>query len=377
MWLTRHYQDTENYLEKNKVLAIYGPRRVGKTSLLKHFLQKTNLNYLLVSGDNLKIQNILSSGDFDLIREFLAGYELLVIDEAQNIPNVGMGLKIIVDQIEQIKVIATGSSSFDLANQIGEPLVGRKKTLKLYPLSQLELKNRFNKFELRGLLAQFLIYGSYPEVITANNNAKRKEILIETAEAYLFKDILALENIQNPKLLLKLLKLLAFQLSSEVSLNELSRNLGIDVKTVIKYLDLLEKSFVIRSLSGFSRNLQKEISRKEKYYFLDLGIRNAVIANFNDLETRNDLGQLWENFLFIERIKRNQYLPSYANVYFWRTYDQKELDLIEEEGGSLRGYEFKWGTKKKTGKSTQEFLKTYSNSAVEIIDRDNYLDFLS
>jgi len=376
-YIKRHYQDLSQYWENNKVLVILGPRRAGKTTLINEFLKTTKLKYKLESGDNLKIQETLSSQNFDKILSFCEGYELIIIDEAQNIPNIGMGLKIIIDNLPNIKVITTGSSSFELANQVGEPLVGRKKTLFLFPFAQLELKNIYNKFELQEKLEEFLIFGNYPEIFTLKNKQQKISNLLELTNSYLLKDILSLENIQKPKQLLKLLKLLAFQVGSEVSCNELSNQLDLDLKTVQRYLDLLEKTFVIKSLSGFSRNLRKEVTKKEKYYFYDLGIRNAIINNFNDLETRNDIGSLWENFIFIERMKFNNYTNNFVNTYFWRTYDKKEIDLIEEKDGELFAYEFKWNAKQKNKiKIPQEFLDTYNNSSFQVIDKNNYLDFL-
>lgn len=357
---------------------MYGPRRVGKTTILQNYLKQTPHKYRLDSGDNIRIQQILSSQDFLKIIPYAEGYELLAIDEAQQIENIGLGLKIIVDQLPKIKVIATGSSSFDLSNQIGEPLTGRKITLTLYPVSQLELLRfkTFNRFELKENLEQFLIYGSYPEILTAKSKAAKILALEEIVGSYLLKDILTLETVKSSKILLDLLKLLAFQTGSEVSLNELANNLGIDVKTVGRYLDILEKSFVLVNLRGFSRNLRKEITQKSKYYFLDNGIRNAVISNFNDLTLRDDIGKLWENFLVVERIKKQSYQLIFANNYFWRTWDQQEIDFVEEKDGKLFGYEFKYSAKKKQ-KKPQDFLSTYSGSKFSIITPDNYLDFIT
>ena len=282
----RAYEPLDQYLRPNKVLVVYGPRRVGKTTLLQTYLKQTKLKYKLDSGDNIRTQQILSSQDFGQILSYVEGYELLAIDEAQNIPNIGMGLKIIVDQVPGIQIIVTGSSSFELAGQVGEPLTGRKQTLSLYPLAQSELLSANNKFELKEKLADFLVYGSYPEVVQAGNKEMRIGTLTEIANAYLLKDIFAFDRVKNPRILLDLLKLLAFQIGSEVSLNELATQLGADVKTIQRYLDLLEKAFVIVRLGGFSRNLRREIVSKSKYYFLDNGIRNAVIAQFNSLDLR-------------------------------------------------------------------------------------------
>ncbi|MFH1454637.1 MAG: ATP-binding protein [Armatimonadota bacterium] len=375
MKIPRIYQKLEDYLNPNKVLIIYGPRQVGKTTLLEDFLSNTNLRYKLVSGDDIRVQEALSSNDFSIIKEYAAGYELIAIDEAQEIENIGQNLKIMVDHILGIKIIATGSSSFELAGQVGEPLTGRKITLTLYPISQIELLNLYNQYELKENLEEYLIYGSYPEVITSRYKKDKTKIINEITGSYLLKDVLEHERIKSPKILLDLLRLLAFQIGSEVSLTELGQQLGIDYKTVSRYLDILEKAFVVYNLRGFSRNLRKEIAKKSKYYFYDNGIRNSIIANFNSLELRDDIGKLWENFLFIERIKKQTYKNIYSNNYFWRTWDQKEIDMIEEREGKLFGYEFKWSGK--IPKAPKEWLETYSNAEFQVINKENYLDFIT
>jgi predicted AAA+ superfamily ATPase len=371
----RTYEPLDTRLMPNKVVVIYGPRRVGKTTLLQNYLKQTTLKYKLDSGDNIRTQQILSSQDFSQILAYVEGYELLAIDEAQNIPNIGMGLKIIVDQVPGIRVIVTGSSSFELAGQVGEPLTGRKLTLSLYPMAQSELLSVYTRFELREKLADFLIFGAYPEVLQAPTQNARIEILTEIANAYLLKDILAFDRIKNSRTLLDLLKLLAFQVGSEVTITELATKLGVDVKTVNRYLDLLEKAFVIFRLNGFSRNLREEVTNKSKYYFLDNGIRNALIAQFNGLDQRNDLGALWENFMMVERLKVRAYRPLHANIYFWRTYQQQEIDLIEEHGGKLYGYEFKW-SQNEVVHAPSHWVKTYKNSEFQVIHPDNYLEFV-
>ncbi len=372
--ISRKYENLDDYIKKGKATIIYGPRQVGKTTILLNFLKKTELKYRLETGDNIFLQNNLPSYDINQLNDFVANIDLLAIDEAQNIPDIGRILKSLVDQNPNIIIIVTGSSSFDLHGQIGEPLTGRKKTITLYPISQFELKNHLSSHDIKINLENYLIYGSYPEVITAKNNIEKREIITEIAQSYLLKDILAFEKIKNPKVLINLLRLMALQLGSEVSLNELATNLKVDVKTVAKYLDLLEQGFVIKSLNGFSRNLRKEITKKNKYYFLDLGIRNAVIANFNKLDLRNDIGGLWENFLIIERIKKLSYENIPTNMYFWRTWDKKELDFIEESDGILKAYEFKWS--KKDAKPPKEWIEEYKNSTFTVINRDNYLNFV-
>ncbi|MFH1838150.1 MAG: ATP-binding protein [Candidatus Kuenenbacteria bacterium] len=363
-----------SHLKPNKVLVIYGSRQIGKTTLLKKFLSSIKIKYKFDSGDNIKIQQILSSQDFSKIIEYASGYKLIVIDEAQRIPNIGMGLKILVDQIPNIKIIATGSSSFELSEQIGEPLTGRKKTLILYPISQIELAKIYNTYELKEKLSEFLVFGAYPTVLTAKTKTDKISILEELVNSYLLKDILELEKIKSSKILLDLLRLIAFQVGNEVSLTELGNSLNINYKTVARYLDLLEKTFILFNLRSFSKNLRKEITKKSKYYFYDIGIRNAIISNFNDLEMRDDVGKLWENFLVSERLKTQKYRNIFTNNYFWRTWDQKEIDWIEEREGKLFGFEFKF-SKVKT-KIPQEFLQTYSNAELKIISRENYLEFL-
>lgn len=375
-YIYRYYKDLDKFCHPNKVLIIYGPRQVGKTTLLEHFLKQSNYKYKLDSGDNLSTQSLLSTADFKTIQEYISGYDLIAIDEAQKIPNIGQCLKIMIDQIPNLRVIATGSSSFELAGQIGEPLTGRKKTVILYPIAQLELLQQQNKHELKSHLAEYLIYGSYPEIVAAKTQQEKREYITEIAHSYLLKDILELDRIKNSKTLLNLLRLLAFQIGSEVSHAELASKVMIDGKTVSRYLDLLEKSFVIYNLRGFSRNLRKEITKKSKYYFYDNGIRNALIANFNSLELRDDIGKLWENFLFIERIKKQTYHQMIVNNYFWRTWDQQEIDLIEEREGKLFGFEFKWCDSQFV-KAPRQWIETYKNASFEVINQQNYLDFIA
>jgi predicted AAA+ superfamily ATPase len=372
----RAFEPLTQYLQPNRVLVIYGPRRVGKTTLLQNFISQTGLKYKLDSGDNIRTQQILSSQDFAQILAYVEGYELLAIDEAQNIPNIGMGLKIIVDQVPGIRVIAAGSSSFELAGQVGEPLTGRKRTLVLYPMAQFELSQEYNRFELKEKLSDFLIFGCYPEVLLSASRSERIEIICEIANSYLLKDVLSFDRVKSSRTLLNLLKLLAFQLGSEISLSELATQLGVDVRTVQRYLDLLEKAFVIVRLNGFSRNLRQEITSKAKYFFLDTGIRNALVAQFNNPDQRMDLGQLWENFIVIERLKYRTYASMPANMYFWRTYDQSEIDLVEERDGQLFGYECKWSLKKSVV-APRKWVEVYPRAKFQVINPQNYQDFIS
>ena len=373
--MIRRIYKLEELIKPNKVLVIYGPRRVGKTTLLNEFLSGTRLKYKLDSGDNIRIQELLGSQDFNRILEYASGYELIVIDEAQQIPNIGMGLKIVVDQIPGIMVIATGSSSFDLAGAVGEPLTGRKVPLTLYPISHLELLEMYNRYELKERLDGFLIFGSYPEVVTSKSTKEKIAILEEIVNSYLLKDILTLERVKGSKVLLDLLKLIAFQVGSTVSLNELATQVKLDVKTVGRYLDIFEKAFVLKRIGGFSRNLRKEIVSKAKYYFLDNGIRNAVISQFNPLSSRNDTGILWENFMVTERLKKCAYKSIYGSFYFWRTYDGHEINLVEEREGKLFGYEFTWSGSKKW-KIPKDWLNTYKNAEHMMINKENYMDYV-
>lgn len=372
--IKRIYDNLEKYVKPNKTLIIYGPRRVGKTTLLNDYLKKTKLKYKLDNGDNIRLQNILKSQDFKKILAYAETYDLIAIDEAQQIPNIGMALKILVDNISDIRIIATGSSSFDLSQQVGEPLTGRKKTITLYPFSQKELLFKFNKHELREKLSDFLIFGSYPDVILSRSSKEKLNFLEELVGSYLLKDILSLDRVKSSNILLNLLKLLSFQVGNLVSLNELSNILKIDVKTVDRYLDLLEKSFIIFRLGGFSRNLRNEINSKAKYYFLDNGVRNAVISQYSSLENRNDIGQLFENFVISERIKKRTYNQIYGSNYFWRNYEGKEIDLIEERGGKLLAYEIKWSKEKAI--PPKDFIENYKNSEYKVINKNNYLSFV-
>lgn len=375
LMFTRMYEPLDQHIQPGKVLLIYGPRRVGKTTLLQNFLKSTHLKFKVDSGDNIRTQEVLSSQDFNKILSYAEGYDLLAIDEAQNIPNIGMGLKIIVDQMPDIRVIVTGSSSFELAGQVGEPLTGRKRTLTLYPLAQSELLLFQNRFEIKERIEDYLVYGAYPEVLLASTSKEKIEVITEIVNSYLVKDILAFERVKNSKTLLDLLKLLAFQVGSEVSLSEIGTQLGVDYKTIQRYLDLLEKAFVLIRLGGFSRNLRSEVTTKSKYYFMDNGIRNALIAQFNESDKRNDLGQLWENFFFIERLKYRAYQSIHANMYFWRTYNQQEIDIIEERDGNLYGYETKWSASKIVN-APKEWRAAYPEAEFNLVTPENYQEFV-
>lgn len=372
--MIKRYIDIKKVLKPGKVLIIYGPRQVGKTTLVLDFLENTDLRIKAVTGDDLKTNNLLSQCTVDTINDFVGDYELVFIDEAHKIPNIGLALKIMVDLFKDRYFIVTGSSPVDIKRKTGESLTGRKRVVNLFPISLLELSKVKSRSELRDSLESYLIYGLYPEVINSKNSDEKFDAIEMISNSYLLRDVLDFEGIKSSKTILNILKLLAFQVGSEVSSKEIGNSVGIDHKTVLRYLDLFEQSYIIFSLGGFSRNLRKEVNKMSKYYFYDTGIRNALISNFNTLDKRNDIGQLWENFLIAERMKRNAYLKLMPNYYFWRTYDQVEIDLIEESGGKLNGFEFKW--KERSTKPPQLWLSTYPNGTYKEINKENYLDFV-
>lgn len=370
----KQIENLRKLIQPGKVMVIYGPRRVGKTTLLKKYLEGENHSVLFVNGDDIIVRQYLESQSIQTLRDFVGHHRLLVVDEAQHVEKIGLNLKLIVDHIPGIKVIVTGSSSFDLAQDVGEPLTGRKYVLKLFPLAQMEISKIEKRHETTAGLESRLIYGSYPEVVLIRDNRRREDYLRELIQSYLFKDILVLEGIRYANKLLRLLQLLAFQIGKQVSFTELGKQLSMSKNTVERYLDLLEKVFVIYKLSGFSRNLRKEITKSQRYFFYDTGVRNALIGNFNPLAVRNDLGELWENYIITERMKRQEYLRSVTNSYFWRTYDKKEIDLVEEREGKLFGYEVKW--KKERVKIPRDWTGGYPGAAFEVIHRENYLKFI-
>jgi hypothetical protein len=367
--------DINQHLQPNKVLIIYGARQVGKTTLVKKFLKETNLKHLFHTGDEIPFAQDMAKCDLNLLHKMLDDVQLLVIDEAQKIPNIGRALKLIVDNLSGIRVIATGSSAFTLANKTGESLTGRKNILTLYPISCYELNFDSSLYQLERNLSDFLRFGMYPNILELDTYQQKEQRIKEIKDSYLLQDILEFKKIKGSQVIIDLLKHIAFQIGSEVSTSELASKVGVDSKTIRRYLDLLEKSFVLFRLGGFSRNLRKEISKMDKYYFYDIGIRNALISNFNDLDTRNDIGQLWENFILLERLKLHEYQQTTANYYFWRTYDQKEIDLIEERNAKLYGYEFKAGQKRP--QAPKDWLENYNDAEYEVINRDNYLDFIT
>lgn len=368
--------DFSKYLKPNKVLILLGARRVGKTELLKHQLEQLNEQHLLLNGEDITTRTVLSNRSVDNYKRLLGDTKLLVIDEAQTIPEIGRILKLMVDEIDGIKIIATGSSVFDLENELGEPLTGRANTLKLFPLSQLELNQQENMIQTLGLLEERLIIGTYPELQHYQNWDEKVRYVGQLVNSYLLRDILSFEKLKKPDKIISLLRLIAFQIGQEVSLPELGKQLGIDKNTVERYLDLLSKVFVLYSVNAFSRNPRKEISKSSRWYFYDNGIRNALIANTNNLELRNDHGQLWENYLVAERLKYQSYTNMLVNNYFWRTYNKQEVDWVEEREGKIYGYEFKWNKNKVKG-APASWKSLYPDAEFMTVHKENYLEFIT
>jgi uncharacterized protein len=359
----------------NKVNLIFGTRRVGKTFLLKKLIANQQFETLFLQGEDSDVQLLLSQKSISNYERILQNSELLVIDEAQAIPEIGKILKLIIDNIEGIRVIVTGSSAFDLANLSGEPLTGRAFFHELYPISQQELMEKENALQTVQNLEERMIYGGYPELWNLPFSVSKAEYLKDLLNTYLLKDIIAFEGIRNSSKIKDLLRLIAFQIGKEVSLDELSKQLQISRNTVEKYLDLCTKVFILKKIEAFSGNLRKEISKSSRWYFWDLGVRNALINDFRPLSLRNDKGELWENYLISERLKFLKYNKILAETYFWRTYDQQEIDWIEHENGQIRAYEFKW--KESKVKIPKAFSKTYPESNFLVINQENYLEFIT
>lgn len=358
----------------NKGIVIYGARQVGKTSLVNHLITKLGLKTLIISGDQSKYMEIITSRDLDKLTRLVAGYQLLFIDEAQRISEIGINLKIILDNLPDLKVIVTGSAALDLASKISEPLTGRIWTYKLYPLSFFEMAKVQTYAELSSAMERRLIFGSYPEIFSYKSDHEVEEYLKEICDNYLYKDLLDFSGIKNSPKIREILKLLAFQIGSEVSFAEIANTLDIAKDTVSRYVDLLEKSFIIFRINGFSRNLRKEVTRKPKIYFYDLGIRNVFVNNFNLPDSRNDLGALWENFLIVERMKTLSHKHDASGTYFWRTHTGAEIDYLEERDGKLAGFEFKW--KKNLRQANPSWKLHYPTASFEVINRENYWDFI-
>jgi len=362
----------EQHWNSGKVLIVLGPRQVGKTTLLEELCSREG-DFLFLNGDDIVTQQTLENIGEIQLKQLIGKYQTIFIDEAQRIHNIGLILKIIHDRIKGVRVVVSGSSALELSSTINEPLTGRKWEYQLYPICWSELVNHFGYLATKQQFELRLIYGMYPEVI--NNLGNEEGVLKQLASSYLYKDLLNYNGIRKPEVLSKLLIALALQVGSEVSYNELANLLRIDRATIEQYIGLLEQAFVIFRLNPFSRNIRNEISSSRKIYFYDNGIRNALIGNFNPLSMRNDIGALWENFLISERIKANHYNESNARSYFWRTHAQQEIDYIEEFGGQIYAYEFKWNPKAKA-KFPATFIETYQPLEKKVISNDNFNNFL-
>ena len=365
------FHKIESKFFKGKAIILLGPRQVGKTTLIQELL--SNKEHLFLNGDDPAVREMLQSVSASKLKSIIGKQSIIFIDEAQRIADIGITLKLITDQFKNVQLLVSGSSALELNNNTQEPLTGRKFEYHLYPISWQEFEENLGYVESTQQLEERLVYGMYPDVI--NNRSDAYEVLQQLSTSYLFKDVLSLVGIRKPELLEKLLKALALQLGNEVSYNELSNLLGIDKATVSRYIDVLEKSFIIFQLNSFSRNQRNEIKNNRKIYFYDNGIRNMIINNLNPLELRNDKGALWENFLIAERIKIQTYHSLYSNNYFWRTIQKQEIDFIEDSSGKIKAYEFKWksGGRNKIPKS---FLENY-NAEGTVIDKDNFRDFVS
>ncbi|MGM9841719.1 MAG: ATP-binding protein [Candidatus Limisoma sp.] len=356
-----------------KAITIMGARQVGKSTLLQMMLGERK-DVMWLNGDEPDIIELFDKMTSTRLKAIIGNNKYIVIDEAQRIPDIGLRLKLITDQIPDVQVIATGSSSFDLSNKLNEPLTGRKREFKMYPLTFKEMANSTNLLEETRMLPHRMVYGYYPEVV--RNPGEERIILKELADSYLYKDILSIDGILKPEKLVKLLKALAYQIGSQVSYNEVGMLVGLDSKTVEKYITILEKSYIIFRLTSFARNIRNELKMSRKIFFWDLGIRNAVIGNLTQIESRQDVGALWENFVIAERMKMLAYYGSFAQTYFWRTKQQQEIDYLEEEDGKIKAFEFKWNPNKAAAKCPASFLSAYQNSEFKVITPRNVDEFL-
>ncbi len=363
----------EKNLFKGKAIILIGPRQVGKTTLFKTLIEQQHLTPLMLNCDEPEVRALLENTNLQTLKNVIGKHTVVLIDEAQRVKNIGLTLKIIIDALPGVQLLVTGSSSLDLSNKLNEPLTGRKLEYHLYPFSTKELVSATNMLVEKQALETRLIYGTYPDVI--NFSGEEKDFLLNLSDSYLYKDILALDIIRKPAQLENLIVALALQLGKEVSYNELSQIVGADVQTVERYIDLLEKSFVVFRRNAFSRNHRNEIKKSKKIYFYDNGIRNAIIQNFTPIHLRQDVGALWENYFISERMKANHYNRHYVKSYFWRTFQQQEIDLIEEADGQLTAFEIKWN-KKRQVKIPATFSKTYPDHKFHIINSSNYIDFL-
>lgn len=366
----------ESKIGQQKVIFLYGTRRTGKTTIIEKIVQKYSKDAMLLNGEDMLISSILQNRTVSNYKNLTSGKKIIIIDEAQAIPEIGKILKLLIDTVKGITVIATGSSSsFDLVNSTGEPLVGRNFEFYLYPIAQVELSAIENFIETKHSLEERLLYGGYPELWHLNNKKERENYLKQMVNSYLLKDLLFFENVKGADILFKLLQMLALQIGSQVSTVELATHLQINKATVERYLDLLSKVFIIYPLSGYSNNLRKEITKSKKWYFFDNGIRNALINNFSPLSQRNDVGKLWEQYILSERIKFNRYNNYHPQYYFWKTYDGQEIDLLELNNGQLQALECKWKNAK--AKIPVAFAKAYPEAKFSIVNNDNYLEWIT
>ena len=363
----------QHKVDYRKAIVVLGPRQVGKTTLLDEIASTITKDYLYINGDDPAIRLLWNNPTQAFIDNYITGYKVIVIDEAQRLENIGLSAKMIIDAKKDVQLFLSGSSSLEIASRINEPLTGRKWEYRLYPLSWEELKEHFTFAKTLPRLEEFLVTGMYPEVITHQKDAK--EILSNLAGSYLYKDILELGGIRRPDILLKLLQALAWQVGNEVSYNELAQTIAADKTTVSDYIDLLEKAFVIFRLTPFARNLRNEISSTRKVYFYDNGVRNTIINNFAPLSQRGDVGALWENFIISERKKQLAYSGFYGNTYFWRTKSQAEIDYIEEQDGKISAYELKWNPRAKAA-FPKAFIEEYHPFVTKVIHKENFWEWL-
>lgn len=374
-YLKRSLQQViEKRMFTGKAIVIVGARQVGKSTLCRQIIDSQE-GVLTLNCDNPDIRSVLQNANLNDLRRLIGDYRIVVVDEAQRVQGIGLTLKLVTDNMPEVQLIITGSSSFMLQGSLNEPLTGRKFEYHLYPFSTQEIYDNFGYIQTRQMLETRLVYGSYPDVI--NHVGDSREILMNLSGSYMYQDLLSMEGVRKPVLIEKLLVALAFQVGSEVSYNELSQTLNTDTKTIEKYIDLLEKCYIIFRLHALNRNLRSELKRGRKVYFYDNGIRNAIIQNLNPLELRNDVGALWENFIVSERIKYNHYNRNYANYYFWRTTKQQEIDFVEESDGGFRLFEMKWNPKKANVKIPSEFVSAYGEMPLAVVTPDNYFDYLT
>lgn len=373
--ISRLLQKTiESRLFAGKAIIVIGARQVGKSTLFKLILEKQDYKALQLNCDEPEVRDMLSNINTAELRLLIADNRIVVIDEAQRVENIGMTLKLITDNFPEVQLLVTGSSSFELQDKLNEPLTGRKYEYHLYPISTAELMASNGLLGVKQTLEQRLVYGSYPDILNHADDAK--ELLMNLAGSYLYKDLLTLESVRRPVLLGKLLTALALQVCSEVSYNELAQTVGTDNKTIEKYIDLLEKCYIVFRLNGFNRNLRTELKKSKKFYFFDNGIRNAILQNFAPLSLRQDAGALWENFIISERIKRNHYLGRYVNSYFWRTTQQQEIDYVEECDGQFSIFEMKWNPRRANTQFPSSFLTAYDVKEKAVVTTENWIEWV-